>query len=231
MVMSEAPNERSGPAGLIGLPRLRLYEGRTLMTNPRKVTVYCAEKGIPLERVAMDMRGGQGRSAEYLAKNPAGLVPLLELPDGSVIPESAAIIEYLEELHPDPPMLGVTPLERARTRALERIAGEFLSRNGTILANTHPFLPTHRPGYVQFPQAAQAFQGARDRALALLDVYIGTRPFLAGDRVTIPDCVLFAGLHVQTTLFDYQIPETAANVARWYREFSQRPSAVYAPPD
>ena len=148
---------------------MRLYEGRTLMTNPRRVTVYLAEKGIELEHVYLDMRAGGGLTADYLAKNPAGLVPLLELDDGTFLPESAPIIEYLEEIHPEPPMIGRNPVERARTRAADRIAGEFVTRNNAILSNTHPFLPTVRPGFIQYPEVARSSEGPRNKLLKLLD--------------------------------------------------------------
>jgi len=206
---------------------MRLYVGKTLMTNPRKVTVYLAEKGIEIECIHLDMRAGQGLSPDYLAKNPAGMVPLLELDDGNFLPESAAIIEYLEELNPEPPMIGRTPVERARTRASDRIAGEFLTRNGAILANTHPFLPTNRPGFVQYPEVARASEGPSKKFLKLLDDRLSAHAFVAGEQVTVADCTLFSGLHVQCELFDYEIPSSAANLRRWYDRFSERRSAIY----
>jgi len=209
---------------------VRLYEGRTLMTNPRKVTIYLAEKGIQLTRVGVDMRGGEGRGPEFRAKNPAGLVPVLELDDGQTLPESAAIIEYLEELHPDPPMIGRTPLERARTRALDRICNEFITTSGRVQVHTHPFFSIHRPGYmVQIPEVAKWSEGPRDRLIGLLEGYIGSSSFVAGDSVSIADCTLFAGLHVQATLFEYDLPETAPNLRAWYGRFLQRESAAYVP--
>ena len=90
--------------------------------NPTKVRVYLAEKGIELETERVNLRETQQRTPEFLAKNPLGKLPVLELDDGSYVCESLAIIEYLEELHPDPPLFGVTPEERAHARAVERAA-------------------------------------------------------------------------------------------------------------
>ncbi len=100
---------------------MRIYDFR-FAPNPHKLRIYLAEKGIsiPLERV--DLRKGENLKPEFLAKNPLGALPVLELDDGSCLTESLAIIEYLEELHPDPPMIGIEPLERARVRELERFA-------------------------------------------------------------------------------------------------------------
>ena len=100
---------------------LKLYTF-PIAPNPTKVRVYLAEKGIEIEQVTVNLPKGEQRSAEHRARNPLGKLPVLELDDGSFLTESLAIIEYLEELHPEPPMLGRTPLERARARELERLA-------------------------------------------------------------------------------------------------------------
>jgi glutathione S-transferase len=207
---------------------MRLYVGQTLMTNPRRVTIYLAEKGIEIEQVPLDMRGGEGRGAAYLAKNPAATVPLLELDDGTCIPESAAIVEYFEELHPEPNLIGETPEARALTRAMDRIVLEFYTRNSPILVNTHPFMPRVRPGYVQHPAVAEAYRPMRDKLLATVEAKIGDKPFLCGDKVTLADTHAFAILHVQRSLFDYELPDTAPRLKAWYERFSQRPSALYS---
>ena len=88
--------------------------------NPTKVRLYLAEKGIGVEQIAVDLRAGEQQSPDFLRKNPMGKLPVLELDDGTAVNESLAIIEYFEELHPDPPMIGRTPEERLKVRALER---------------------------------------------------------------------------------------------------------------
>jgi len=90
--------------------------------NPTKVRIYLAEKGLEVEQVRVNLVEGEQKSPEHLARNPFGKLPVLELDDGTYLTESLAIIELFEELHPDPPMLGSTPLERARVRMLERVA-------------------------------------------------------------------------------------------------------------
>jgi glutathione S-transferase len=89
--------------------------------------LYLAEKAaagtvIDLPQIPVDLRQGEQRQPAHLARNPFGKLPVLELDDGSHLVESLAIIEYLEECYPDPPMTGRSPLERARARELERIA-------------------------------------------------------------------------------------------------------------
>ena len=73
---------------------MKLYESPS--PNARRVQVFMAEKGFDCERVAVDIRGGENISAEYLAKNPGGRVPVLELDDGTWIAETMAICRYLE---------------------------------------------------------------------------------------------------------------------------------------
>src|SRR5262245_9051089 len=94
----------------------------SLAPNPKKVRVYIAEKGLALPIEQVDVMNGKNRTPEFLGKvNPLGGLPVLELDDGTYLTESLAIISYLEELHPNPPMAGTNALERARVRETERI--------------------------------------------------------------------------------------------------------------
>jgi maleylacetoacetate isomerase len=82
-----------------------------------RVRIALNLKGVTHEAVPVDLRPGAHRQPEYLARNPQGLVPALE-DGGTVIAQSLAIIEYLEETRPLPPLLPRSPLERARVRSL-----------------------------------------------------------------------------------------------------------------
>ena len=83
-----------------------------------RVRIALAMKGIAYDYAAYHLRKGEQRGARYLGLNPQGLVPTLELPTGEKITQSLAILEYLEETHPDPPLLPKNALGRARVRAL-----------------------------------------------------------------------------------------------------------------
>jgi maleylpyruvate isomerase len=82
-----------------------------------RVRIALGLKGLQAEPVARHLRKGEQRAPDHLALNPQGLVPTLELDDGAVLTQSLAIIEYLDELHPEPPLLPADPLARARVRA------------------------------------------------------------------------------------------------------------------
>ena len=191
--------------------------------NPRRVHVYLAEKGIAMTLETVDIMTGQNRQPEFLKKNPLGGLPVLELDDGSHLTESLAIMHYLEELHPEKPMIGTTPLERAQTREVERICElGVLAPTGTIFQNTSPMFA----GRVK--QSAEAAETARMRLtanLTVLDHKIGSKPFVMGDKPTIADCTLFAALKFGE-FTGSPLDGTHPNVARWYAEFSKRPSAA-----
>jgi glutathione S-transferase len=190
--------------------------------NPKRLRVYLAEKGINVPLEPVDIISGQNRTPEFLRKNPSGGLPVLELDDGTYLPESLAIMEYFEDLHPEPAMIGTTPIERARTRAAERIAElGVLTPVGTIFQNTHPFMAG------RLKQSADAAENARNRLqanLKVLDDLIGRQPFVAGARPTIADCTLLAALDF-ATFAGVTIDPSFGNVARWYETFKQRPSA------
>ena len=93
---------------------MKLYN--SLGPNPRVVRMFMAEKGIDIPTEEIDIMGGGNRQPDYVAKNPSGQMPALELDDGSMLAEITAICEYLDEIHPQPPLIGSTPEERAETR-------------------------------------------------------------------------------------------------------------------
>ena len=190
--------------------------------NPKKVRVYLAEKGLGIPVVPVSIVTGENRTPEFLKKNPMGGLPVLELDDGTCLSESLAIIEYLEELHPAPPMIGATPRERARVRELERIAEmSILSPIATYFQNTHPFMAG------RLKQSAEAAENAKNRlgaSLRVLDTLIDGRPFVAGERPTIADCTLFAALEF-AEFAQAPIDPGCKNVARWCESFRKRPSA------
>ncbi len=191
--------------------------------NPKKVRVYLAEKGIAVDSVPVNIVAGENRQPEFLKKNPMGGLPVLELDDGTYLPESLAIIEYFEELHPNPPMIGTTPLERARVRALERLCElSVLGRIAVVFQNTHPLFAGRLK---QSADAAESARGALATNLKILDAKIGDNAFVAGAKPTIADCTLLAALQF-AEFGQIAIDPDLKNVQRWYASFKQRPSAA-----
>ena len=79
-------------------------------------------KGLTYEQHTVDLRQRAHKTPEYLALNPQGMVPALEI-DGAILTQSVAILEWLEEAYPDPALLPAAPLERARVRAMAALIG------------------------------------------------------------------------------------------------------------
>jgi len=93
-----------------------------------RVRIALNLKGLRAEHLAHHLRKGEQRAPSYLAINPQGLVPALEADAGAVLTQSLAIIEWLDETHPEPPLLPTEPLRRAKVRAFA----------GVLACDTHP---------------------------------------------------------------------------------------------
>lgn len=96
---------------------MKLYN-YALSSTSYRVRIALNLKGVPFEYVSLHLRRGEHRAPDYLRRNPAGLVPALELDDGRVLTQSPAILEWLEETRPKPPLLPADAPARARVRAL-----------------------------------------------------------------------------------------------------------------
>ena len=197
---------------------MKLHESPS--PNARRVHIFLAEKGVDVERVPVDIRGGENLTPEYRAKNPAGKVPTLELDDGTCIAESVAICRYLEGLHPEPNLFGATPLEAATVEMWGRQAEINLMLNVAMaFRNISGFFKDREKCMPEWGQIAA------ERAAAAVDVFddrLGKARFLAGDRFSVADITLgvtldFAGM------VKVELPQPP-NIARYLGELRERPS-------
>jgi glutathione S-transferase len=210
-------------AGLLAEVSMKLY-GNTVGSNCRRVTIYLAEKGLDLELVEVDLATGEHKTAAFRAKNPAGLIPVLELDDGSYIPESSAIVEYLEDIHPEPSMTGDTPEVRGKVRAIERIASDLAIVAGTMLQHSHPGFAGR---IKQVPAVAEVMRANASQQLAVLEEHIGEKPFLVTDRPTIADVTLFSFTQAFRVRMNTTLTEGYPRLSAWYERFEKRPSAAF----
>jgi glutathione S-transferase len=207
---------------------MKFYDCATA-PSPRRVRIFAAEKGISLPTVQVDLRNGEQFSEAFRAINPDCTVPALALDDGTVIADAVAICGYLEEIHPDPPLIGSTPQERAVVTALNRQ----IERDGFFAAmdafrNASKGLKGRAlPGPHDYEQIAELAERGRARVgnfFRAMDARLADREFVAGDRFTIADIstlVLtdFAGWA------KLKPPDACANLRRWHAAVSARPSA------
>ena len=200
---------------------MKLYDS-ALAPNPRRVRIFLAEKGITVPTVQVDIGKAENRMAEFLAKNPMGGVPVLELDDGSFLSESVAICRYFEELHPNPPLFGTDARDKAFVEMWQRrMELNLLMNTAGAFRNTHAFFKGRIP---QVPEYGAVCKEAAVKQIAWLDGELAKRRFIAGDRYSIADITALVGIDFGR-VSDIRIAPELKNVARWHQEVSSRPSA------
>lgn len=202
---------------------MKLYQ--SIGPNPRVVTMFIAEKGIAVPRHFIDIMASENRQPAYLAKNPAGGVPLLETDNGSFIAESLAICEYLEELHGTPALIGDTAERRAAARAVIRSVDQTI-----VVPMTNGFrgsegLPMFESRMACFPDAAPGNKAQARDGLAKLDAAMADKEFLCGSRFTLADILLFCFVEFGARV-GQPLPDTLINLLAWQARVAARPSAA-----
>jgi glutathione S-transferase len=192
--------------------------------NPHVVRMFLAEKGVSIPLEPVDLMAGENRQSPYLAKNPAGQLPCLELEDGAVISEITTICEYLDEKHPSPSLIGTTAEERAETRMwvrridlniCEPMANGFRYSQGLRLFENRMRC---------LPEAADGLKAIAQDKLTWLDGLIAGKTFIAGERLTLADILLFCFLEFGVAVGQPLNPENK-NIAAWFDRIKARPSA------
>lgn len=208
---------------------MKLYDCK-IAPSPRRVRIFAAEKGIALDKVEVDLLGAENLKPPYLAINPRGLVPALQLDDGTVIDEAWSICRYLEELHPEPNLMGTDAKSRAiidsRNRHME-IDG-FLPAAEAFRNSAPPFAKRGLQGITEdvpaIPQLVERGMAGIRRFFATLERDLGKSPYVAGPRFTIADITALCVVDFVKWV-KQEIPEGHANTRRWYAAVSSRPSA------
>ena len=186
----------------------------------RKVRIVLAEKHLDF---TMQVEQVWDRRSEFLALNPAGQVPVLVEPDNTVLSDSAAICEYLEEKLPDPNLLGIKPHERAETRRLVAWFDIKFDREVTdLLVNEKVmkrFLGLGEPDSRVIRAAQQNIHTHLEYITFLTD----RRHWLAGEALTLAD--IAAASHLSAIDYLGDVPwENYKAASRWYARIKSRPS-------
>ncbi|MGB3683342.1 MAG: glutathione S-transferase family protein [Rubrobacteraceae bacterium] len=191
---------------------------------PRRVLVYLAEKGITdLDRIPVDLMRGENRQPAFLELNPAGTVPVLDVRPEGIIRQSTSIIEYLEEIHPSPDMIGDTPEARAATRDLIYMINEcyiYLTRSVSHSS------PAFASSVDQKAAAATAYYAQYRQMIGQIEQVISDDEFLRGDQPTIADCMMFASAQFAHRIYGEPLPRDHPKLSRFYSRFEQRSSAA-----
>jgi glutathione S-transferase len=192
--------------------------------NPRALRMFLREKDLDFPKITIDLLGAENRQAPYTDRNPGGQVPALELDDGRVLGETVAIFEYLEEKYPTPALIGRTPEERAETRMWQRRVELKITEhlyNGFRFAEG---VELFRPRMRVLPEAADGLKAIARDNLAWLDRLMPGREWIAGDRFTIADVILYCALDFGQTV-GQPLDGSLANLAAWKQRVGARPSA------
>tara|TARA_Y200000002_G_scaffold335058_1_gene302405 strand:- start:1453 stop:2061 length:609 start_codon:yes stop_codon:yes gene_type:complete len=198
---------------------MKLYESPS--PNARRVHIFMAEKGIECERIAVDIRAAENLSAEYLAKNPGGRVPMLELEDGTFIGESVAICRYLESLQPESPLFGESGIEAAKVEMWQRRAElNFLLEVAGAFRNITGFFKDRETCVAEWGQVCAE---RAPKMLSMFDEQLSQTAYLAGDSFSIADITLAVALDFARMVKVVALPELS-NIERWYGEVSARSS-------
>ncbi len=192
--------------------------------NPQVVRMFAAERGIELDKVEVDLMAGENRKSAYLEKNPAGQLPCLELDDGSVISEVTTICEYLDEVSAGEPLMGGTPEEKAKNRMWTRRIDLGICEP---LANGFRFsqgLDLFKDRMLVRPEAADGLKALAQNKLTWLDGQLQGKEFVAGDKISLVDILLFCFLAFGANV-GQPLNEENKNVGAWFERMQARPSA------
>jgi len=203
--------------------------------NPLRVRIALGEKGLTdqVEFVKVDLPAGEHKEAAFLAKNPSGAVPVLELEDGVFISECTAITEYVDNLDGKPVLTGATPREKAVIHMMQKRAeAELIDAVADYFHYATPGLGAAiEDGKKAGWTGRDAFgQKQGERAVAGMRYFDGVlrdRPYVAGDQFSMADITVLGGL-VFAGFAQIDVPEDCTALTAWRQRVQERPSVKAA---
>ncbi|MGC2781257.1 MAG: glutathione S-transferase [Bradyrhizobium sp.] len=207
---------------------MKLYNSATA-PSPRRVRIFLAEKGLTIPTVQVDRRGGEQFAPAFRAMNPDCTVPVLELDSGAAITDIIAICRYIEELHPEPALMGRDAEQRALIECwVRRIEWDGIYAVQEAFRNSAPGLERRAlPGPLPLEQIPALAQRGRLRAqhfFAWLDARLADHAFVCGPDFTIADISAMVTVDFSERA-KLAPPDDLRHIKRWYGEVSTRPSA------
>ncbi len=196
----------------------------SLGPNPRMVRMFMYEKGIELPLVEHDLLGGENRQADFTKKNPGGQIPALELDDGTILAETVAICEYLEEKHPEPALIGKTAEARAETRMWTRRVELNITEHLYAGFRYAEGLDLFRDRVYCIPDAAAEIKKKAQGGLEWFDGLMQDKQYIAGDRLTVADLVLYCCVDFVASV-GQPLDPARKNLQAWFAMMDARPSA------
>jgi glutathione S-transferase len=207
---------------------MKLYEFAPA-PNPRRVRMFLAEKGIEMPMVQVNLREKEQMGPEFAKINPWRTVPVLELDDGTMICECVAICRYIEDTHPEPPLIGRDARETAVVEMWQHhceIEG-FIGAQEAFRNSVERMAGRALPGEAdeeQIPELAERGRRRVTRFFAELDERLADNEFVAGEHFSIADITTFCAVDFAGWI-ELVFADDQANARRWYDAVNARPSA------
>jgi glutathione S-transferase len=196
--------------------------------SPRRARIFLAEKGVPHDTIAVDLRTGEQLGEAYRQINPQCTVPALRTDEGLLLADNAGIAAYLEARYPEPPLLGTTPEEKAEIASWNwRMEFEGLLAIAEALRNSAPAMANRAlPGAVNYPQ----IPALTERGLARVDQFFDTlnarlagRDFVATERFSVADITAVVAVDF-ARIVKRKPGEQHPHLLRWRAAMAERPS-------
>ena len=206
---------------------ITLYDCATA-PSPRRARILLAEKGITHHTIQVDLRHGEQLGEAYRLINPMCTVPALRTEEGGLLTDNAAIAAFLEARYPEPPMLGVTPEEKAEIASWQwRIEFEGLIAIAEAMRNSSPAMANRAlPGpfdYAQIPELAQRGLARVQQFFDTLNERLEDEPFVAAKRFSIADITAVVAVDF-ARIVKLKPDERHPHLLRWRAAMAERPS-------
>ena len=205
---------------------MKLYTSK-VAPNPRRVAIFLAEKGIDVPVVEINLAEKENLAPDFMAKNPLARVPVLELDDGSYLPESMAICRYFEETQPEPPLMGTDARDKAEVEMWNRrMEFEIMANITGCFRHSHPYWEGRIEQVADFGDLCR--RNIEER-MAWLDGELAGKEYVAGDRFTVADMTAISAFDLGR-IAKIRIPEDQHNLTGWYQRCYERPSVADTSP-
>lgn len=197
--------------------------------HARKVLIFLAEKGIDIEKVEINLIKKENLEQEFLGKNSRGVVPVLELDDGTCIDESLAICRYLENMHPEPVLFGSDPLGKAQIDSWDRhmefdgyLPGQDAFRNSSERFANYAVAGVKEP-IAAIPELAERGLQRIDIFFERLNRRLSEVPYVAGNSFSMADITGVVAVDM-TRRVEKFLPDDFEHAQRWYKAMYARDS-------
>ena len=192
--------------------------------NPRRLALFMQYKGIEIETHQIDMMAAEQLGDDYRKINPDCTVPALVLDDGTVLTEVIGICAYLEELHPEKPLLGTTALEKALVISWDHklFLGVMMSIASMLRNRGDGFRDRALPGALDVPQIPELVErGALQLqdVIPKLDAQLANNAWIAGDNFSFADIDLLVAVDFMAWV-KQSVPDECTHLKAWYEKAS-----------